>query len=471
MDWPAYQIERRPLAALVPYARNARTHSDGQIGQIAASIREWGWTMPVLIDEAGTIIAGHGRVLAAARLGIDQVPVLIARGWSEAQKRAYVIADNKLTDNAGWDEALLRLEVGDLASMGFDLPLMGFSEQEITAFSMDGNPGLMDPDEVPELPAEPITRRGDVWQLGRHRMICGDATNPDDVVMAIADRTINVAFTSPPYAEQREYDRSSGFELVAPNDYVRWFKPAAANVARHIAADGSWFINIKPSVDGTDTSLYVFDLVIAHVREWGWHFATEFCWERNGVPKSVTQRFKNQFEPIYQFTRGRWKMRPDKVRHESYNVPRAGGPGSGQTSWANAQETTYGVSHSFGAVKKRRNGTSRLMSDVQGYSRAPGEFIGPGFAYPGNRLPTFCSTHSALGHAAAFPVGLPNFFCRAFADEGDIIFDPFCGTGSTLIAAELASCIGIGCELSPAYVDVTIERWQNFTGEKAKRES
>src|SRR6516165_9746557 len=112
MDWPAYQIERRPLAALVPYARNARTHSDGQIGQIAASIREWGWTMPVLIDEAGTIIAGRGRVLAAARLGIDQVPVLIARGWSEAQKRAYVIADNKLTDNAGWDEALLRLEVG-----------------------------------------------------------------------------------------------------------------------------------------------------------------------------------------------------------------------------------------------------------------------------------------------------------------------------------------------------------------------
>jgi hypothetical protein len=130
-NWPADKIERRSLAELTPYARNARTHSDAQVAQIAASIREWGWTMPVLVDELGSIIAGHGRILAAARLGIGEAPVMVARGWSEAQKRAYVIADNKLTENGGWDTQLLEIEVADLASVGFDLSLLGFGEGEL----------------------------------------------------------------------------------------------------------------------------------------------------------------------------------------------------------------------------------------------------------------------------------------------------------------------------------------------------
>ena len=138
--WPADLVERRAVAALVPYARNARTHSDAQIGQIAASVREWGWTTPVLVDEQGTIIAGHGRVLAAQRLGLEDVPVMVARGWSEAQRRAYVIADNKLADNAGWDEALLRIEVADLATLGFDLPLLGFPEDELANLTKDEAP-------------------------------------------------------------------------------------------------------------------------------------------------------------------------------------------------------------------------------------------------------------------------------------------------------------------------------------------
>ena len=129
--WPPDQIERRPLAELVPYARNARTHSDDQIAQIEASIREWGWTMPVLIDESGSIIAGHGRVLAGAKLGLSDVPVVVARGWTQAQKQAYRIADNKLSLNAGWDKQLLALEVAELEAMSFDMPLMGFSEKEL----------------------------------------------------------------------------------------------------------------------------------------------------------------------------------------------------------------------------------------------------------------------------------------------------------------------------------------------------
>ena len=148
MQWPADQVERRPLAALIPSARNARTHSDAQIAQIAASIREWGWTMPILVDEAGMIIAGHGRVLAAARLDLDAVPVMVARGWSDAQKRAYLIADNKLGLNAGWNEELLRIEMADLMTMGFELPLMGFSERELSTLNASGNPGLTDRDRT-----------------------------------------------------------------------------------------------------------------------------------------------------------------------------------------------------------------------------------------------------------------------------------------------------------------------------------
>src|SRR5262249_17402482 len=319
------------------------------------------------------------------------------------------------------DQALL---IAELKQVGDLQGLVGFSADELMALLAIADDGLTDAaDEIPETPAVPITQRGDIWHMGNHRIICGDATSADDVARVLEGRTINVAFTSPPYAEQREYDEASGFHPIPPAEYVQWFKPVAGNVARHLAADGSWFINIKPSVDGPDTSLYVFDLVIAHVREWGWHFATEFCWERIGVPKSVHQRFKNQFEPIYQFARGRWKMRPDKVRHESENVPQAGGPGSGDTNWKNEQGQPGSVTNAFGAVKKRRagpnvsnhqgdanwqkgaplgikrrrNGTAQLMSDVQGIARDAGEFIGPGLAYPGNRLPTFTSSHTALG--------------------------------------------------------------------------
>ena len=130
-DWPADKVERRAVAALIPYARNARTHSPQQVDQIAASIREWGWTVPVLVDEADGIIAGHGRVLAAHKLGIAEIPVIVAAGWTAAQKRAYVLADNKLALNAAWDNDLLKIELGDLQAFDFDLGLIGFSADEM----------------------------------------------------------------------------------------------------------------------------------------------------------------------------------------------------------------------------------------------------------------------------------------------------------------------------------------------------
>jgi hypothetical protein len=197
-EWPADKVERRAVAVLIPYARNARTHSTEQVDQIAASIREWGWTVPVLVDEQGGIIAGHGRVLAAHKLAIDEVPVMVAAGWSEAQKRAYVLADNKLALNACWDDALLKIELGDLQAFDFDLGLIGFSADEIAGLTFDRS-GLTDPEEAPEAPAVPVIEPGDVWLLGRHRLVCGDCTDPLVVDKALAGVKPHLMVTDPPY--------------------------------------------------------------------------------------------------------------------------------------------------------------------------------------------------------------------------------------------------------------------------------
>ena len=185
---------------LIPYARNSRTHSDEQVAQIAASIKEWGWTTPILVDETGGIIAGHGRLLAARKLKMDQVPTIEASGWTDAQKRAYVIADNKLALNAGWDNELLALELAELGELGFDLDLTGFALDEIDALKpTDVAPGLTDEDAVPEPPVEPVTRLGDVWLLGGHRVMCGDSTSIDEVERLMAGVSPDCIHTDPPY--------------------------------------------------------------------------------------------------------------------------------------------------------------------------------------------------------------------------------------------------------------------------------
>ena len=167
IKWPADQVERRSVSSLVPYARNSRTHSPDQVDQIAASIREWGWTVPILVDEQGGLIAGHGRVMAAKKLGLKEVPTMVAAGWSEAQKRAYVIADNKLALNAGWDNDMLKVELEELKGLDFDLNLTGFNGDELSGLLADKTEGLTDPDEVPNSPEIPVTSIGDVWLLDR----------------------------------------------------------------------------------------------------------------------------------------------------------------------------------------------------------------------------------------------------------------------------------------------------------------
>ena len=286
-------IELWPLERLVPYAKNARTHSDAQVTQIAASIAEFGFNNPVLVDTHAGIIAGHGRVLAARKLGLNQIPVVVLDHLSETQKRAFIIADNRISDNAGWDDEVLRGELAELKDSDLDLALLGFSEDDLaTLLAVDAPETAPSSgeeaaeEEIPETPPEPATRPGDVWLIGNHRLICGDCREFSVIQKLLGDTKVNLVVTSPPYATQREYDPASGFKPVRPEDYVAWFRDVAANIQTILARDGSYFLNIKEHAADGERHLYVKDLVIAHKRQWGWRFVDTFCWRKtdNGVP-------------------------------------------------------------------------------------------------------------------------------------------------------------------------------------------
>ena len=209
-EWPADKVERRKVSDLVPYANNSRTHSDAQVAQIAASIKEWGWTMPILIDAHGGIIAGHGRVMAAQKLGISEAPCMVADGWTEAQRKAYVIADNQLALNAGWDTDLRKVEMQELDALDFDLTLLGFNVDEIGDILAEPTEGLTDEDAVPEAPAVPVTVDGDVWVLGRHRLMCGDSTSQSAFDTLMGGVRGDLIFTDPPYGMSYGGGRAAG---------------------------------------------------------------------------------------------------------------------------------------------------------------------------------------------------------------------------------------------------------------------
>ncbi|MBM3775597.1 MAG: DNA methylase N-4, partial [Acidobacteria bacterium] len=193
-------IEYWPIEKLIPYAKNPRTHSDAQVAQIAASIVEFGFTNPILVDSKAGIIAGHGRLLAARKLGLQQVPVVVLDHLSEPQKRAYIIADNKLALNAGWDEDLLRGELAELRDVDFSLDLIGFDEAELDRLLADEPAGgLAEEDSVPEPLEEPVSRRGDLWILAEHRLLCGDSANREDVDRLVERAPVDLVNTDPPY--------------------------------------------------------------------------------------------------------------------------------------------------------------------------------------------------------------------------------------------------------------------------------
>jgi DNA modification methylase len=220
------EIKEVEVTALIPYAKNSRTHDDAQVAQIAASIKEFGWTNPILIDGDKGIIAGHGRLMAARKLKMDKVPVIELNGMTDAQKKAYVIADNRLALNAGWDNAMLTIELKDLEDEGFDLSLTGFDNKELDALlnPIEETEGLTDEDAVPDVPEEPKTKLGDIYILGNHRLMCGDSTSIDAVEKLVNNTTIDLCYTDPPYGINEKGDRTARKTGLAKNHNFKDFK-------------------------------------------------------------------------------------------------------------------------------------------------------------------------------------------------------------------------------------------------------
>ncbi|MBB6193201.1 site-specific DNA-methyltransferase (adenine-specific) [Sphingobium wenxiniae] len=291
MDWPADKVERKSVSALVPYARNARTHSEEQVAQIAASIREWGWTVPVLVDEDGGLIAGHGRVLAARKLGLTEIPVMVAAGWTEARKRAYVLADNKLALNAGWDAELLRVELTDLQAFDFDLGLTGFSDDELAALTAVKTEGQTDPDEAPNPPEIPVSCPGDVWLLGKHRLMCGDSTSVDDMEKLTAGQMVDMWLTDPPY--NVAYEGGTKDKLTIQNDNMaddefRQFLRDAYVTASTVMKPGAVFYIWHADSEGYNFRGAAIDA--------GWKIRQCLIWEKSSLALG-RQDYHWQHEP------------------------------------------------------------------------------------------------------------------------------------------------------------------------------
>ena len=277
-SWPADNISRKTVKSLIPYARNARTHSDAQVAQIAASIKEWGWTNPILVDPEGGIIAGHGRVMAARQLKIEEVPVMVANGWTDAQKKAYILADNQLGLNAGWDMSLLAVEICDLADAGFNLDLIGFDEKILGDLLNDPTDGLTDPDETPELPADPVTVLGDVWVMGNHRLMCGDSTSIDELEKLAAGQKFDMWLTDPPYNVAYEGKTKEALKIkndsMADADFRQFLRDACV-AADAIMKPGAVFYIWHADSEGSNFRGAVHDA--------GWKVRQCLIWKKQTI--------------------------------------------------------------------------------------------------------------------------------------------------------------------------------------------
>ena len=276
------QIKTVAVQQLIPYVKNSRTHSDAQVAQIAASIKEFGWTNPILVDGENGIIAGHGRLMAARKLGHAEVPVIELAHMTDSQKRAYVIADNQLAMNAGWDTSLLSLELADLKDQGFNLDILGFDPKELDKLlEPEQVDGLTDEDAVPDVPVEPKTKLGDIYQLGNHRLMCGDSTSIDAVDKLMDGQKADMVFTDPPYGVDYKgihNDSRSGLENLLRGvfaNYIATSKSGASIYCFH-----------------SDRCADVFHKVF---REF-FHFSSMIIWAKNSLTLSQTD-YQSQHEP------------------------------------------------------------------------------------------------------------------------------------------------------------------------------
>ena len=385
--WSADKVEIRKLASLKPYAANPRLHSESNVGKIAASIREFGFAIPILIDETAEIIAGHGRAMAAKALGLDSVPVIVAKGWSKAQIAAYRIADNAIALDSEWSTELLQTEIAELKAVDFNLELLGFDPKELLGYA-NSNPGQVDPEETPEPSPEPIVRTGDLWTLGRHSILCGDSTDAGCVERVLDGRVPNLMVTDPPYGV--EYDATHRRSLQS-----KMSKPAQGIVYNDNRADWS--------------------------ESWA-HFAgnVAYIWHAGTMASEVAIGLKScGFEIRRQII---WAKSKFVVGRGHYHVQH-------EPCWY--------------AVRNHGNWQgSRTQSTLWAIEHRKSE----------------------TGHSTQKPIECMKRPIENNSQPGDFVYEPFSGSGTTIIAAEMTgrSCIAI--ELDPAYVQIAVERWMKFTG-------
>ena len=396
------QIEFWSIELLRPYARNAKMHGADQVARIAASMARFGWTVPCMVGDDGELIAGHGRVLAATELGLQEVPVIRLGHLDEAERRAYRIADNKLTELGNWDEGLLRDEVAGLLADDFDLSLLGFAEDELEALLQDPNLGedgaTEGEDEVPEPPADPVSRPGDLWIMGNHRLLCGDSTVATDVERLLAGVRPLLMVTDPPYGV--EYDpawrnqtgtaKTKRTGKVLNDDRADW-REAWALFPGDVAY--VWH--------GALHATTVADSLIAA----GFDIRSQIIWAKDRLVLSRGD-YHWQHEPCWYAVKKR-----------------------GKGHWAGDRKQT-----TLWQIANRDQDAETVH---------------------GTQKPVECMRRPILNNSS----------------PGQAIYEPFMGSGTTLIAAETTGRVCYGIELNPAYVDVAITRWQNLTGQAAVLDS
>jgi DNA modification methylase len=393
------QIEMMPTERLVPYARNARTHSDQQVAQIAFSIAEFGFTNPILNGDDDVIIAGHGRLMAAQRLGLTEVPTIVLAHLNETQRRALVVADNKIALNAGWDTEILLEQIDLIRADGFDMDLVGFSDEELEGMleEIEG-PQLGDAvdgeDDVPEPPAEPVSVLGDLWVLGNHRLLCGDSTLATDVERVLGGVKPLLMVTDPPYGV--EYDPSWRNQAGAAST------KRTGKVLNDDRADWreAWALfpgDVAYVWHGALHATTVAESLI----DTGFNIRSQIIWAKDRLILSRGD-YHWQHEPCWYAVRKK---------------------GKGHWAGDRKQTTLWHIAN------KDQDAVT----------------------VHGTQKPVECMRRPILNNSS----------------QGQAVYEPFMGSGTTLIAAETTGRVCYGIELNPAYIDVIVERWQNLTGQTA----
>lgn len=411
------QIEKWSINRLIPKVNNPRTHSREQVANIAASIREFGWTNPILVGADDDIIAGHARVLAARKLGMEEVPVIVLRHLSPAQRRALVIADNQLAiAGAGWDEEMLRIELAILHEEDYNLDLVGFADVELARLleQQDASPGLTDEDAVPDGPEEPASRVGDLFILGDHRLICGDCTQPDVVARLFGDAKPFLLITDPPYGIEldSEWRDRAGLNGCGPAEasYMkhRTEGHTQTTISGDTRADWSEAFALVPSLEVAyvwHASVFAREVLDGLMRI-GFLYPQQLIWNKGRTVLTRTH-YWYQHEPC--------------AYVRKVNAPWYGKAGENSTVWDSP------------SPKFIMGGSAEQKWD-----------------HP-TQKPMALMTKPILNHT------LP----------GEAVYDCFLGSGTTLIAAEQTGRVCYGVELDPKYVDVIVRRWQQYTGKRA----